>query len=160
MAHFVFNLEHVLHARRHAEQERQRLLADEQAVMTKLERKLRELDGNVQTNMADLRANRLTGSLDMRFLAAHRRFVTAVRQEAMGVVQLMAKQQLKVDEAQQNLAEAAKQRKIIEKLRERAQERWRAEQAHKEALAADEVVTQLSYRKMVAAAAEGNGVSS
>jgi flagellar export protein FliJ len=72
----------------------------------------------------------------------------------MEVVQAMAKQQLKVEEAQQHLAEAAKQRKIIEKLRERAQERWRAEQAHKEALAADEVVTQLSYRKMVAAAGE------
>src|SRR6187455_376325 len=140
MAQFVFNLEHVLRARRRAEQERQRLLADEQAVMTKL-----------QANMDDLRNNRLTGALDMRFLAAHRRFVAAVRQEAMGVVQAMAKQQLRVDEAQQHLAEAAKQRKIIEKLRERAQERWRAEQAHKEALAADEVVTQLSYRKMVAA---------
>ena len=153
MAQFVFNLEHVLHARRHAEQERQRLLADEQAAMTKLEAKLRELDGNVQSNMDDLRSNRLTGSLDMRFLAAHRRFVAAVRQEAMGVIQAMARQQLKVDEAQRNLAEAAKQRKIIEKLKERQQERWRAEQAHKDALQADEVATQLSYRKMIAAAA-------
>ena len=64
MAHFVFNLEHVLRARRHAEQERQRLLADEQAVMTKLEARLRELDGNVQANMDDLRDNRLVGSLN------------------------------------------------------------------------------------------------
>ena len=154
MAQFTFNLEHVLHARQHAERERQRLLADEQAVMTKLEAKLRELDGSVQANMEDLRNNRLTGSLDMRFLAAHRRFVVSVKQEAIGVVQAMARQQLKVDEAQQHLAEAAKQRKIIDKLRERAHERWRQEQAHKEALAADEMVTQLSYRKMLAAAAE------
>ena len=65
MAKFVFNLEHVLHHRKHEEQERQRLLADEQAVMTKLEAKLRELDGNVQSNMDDLRNNRLTGSLDV-----------------------------------------------------------------------------------------------
>jgi flagellar protein FliJ len=159
MAQFTFNLEHVLRARRHAEQEHQRLLADEQAVMTKLEAKLRELDGNVQANMDDLRNNRLTGSLDMRFLAAHRRFVLAVRQEAMGVVQAMARQQSKVDEAQQHLAEAAKQRKIIEKLRERAHDRWRSEQAHKEALQADEVATQLSYRKMVAEAAERDGAA-
>ena len=162
MAHFVFNLEHVLRARRYAEQERQRLLADEQSVMTRLEVKLRELDGNVQSNMDDLRSNRLTGSLDMRFLAAHRRFVAAVRQEAMGVIQAMARQQLKVDEAQRHLAEAAKQRKIIEKLRERAFERWRAEQAHKEALQADEAATQLSYRKMLetASAQRSEAVSS
>ena len=154
MAKFVFNLESVLGVRQREEQERQRLLADEQDVMMKLETKLRELDGNVQSNMTDLRENRLTGSLDMRFLAAHRRFVAAVRQEAAGVIQQMARQRAKVDEAQRNLAEAAKQRKIIEKLRERAYDRWRVEQAHKDALQADEASTQLSYRAMVADQAE------
>src|SRR5687767_11107813 len=157
MAKFVFNLEHVLRHRRHEEQERQRLLADVQAEMVKLEVKLRELDANVQSNMTDLRDNRLTGSLDMRFLAAHRRFVLAVRQEAMGVVQQMARQQLKVDEAQGNLAEAAMQRKIIERLRVGVHARWRGEQEHKDALQADEVATQLSYRAMVARAVDGGG---
>jgi flagellar FliJ protein len=160
MAQFTFNLEHVLRHRRREEQERQRLLADEQAVMTALEAKLRELDANVQSNLDDLRGNRLTGSLDMRFLAAHRRFVLAVRQEAMGVVQQMARQQLKVDQARRNLAEAAMQRKIIEKLRERAFDRWRADEARKDALRADEVTTQLSYRAMAAAGRDGTEAAS
>ena len=154
MAKFVFQLEAVLRQRTRDEQERQRVLADVQAEMVRLETKLRELDTNVQSNMTDLRDNRLVGTLDMRFLAAHRRFVGAVRQEAMGVVQQMARHQVKVEEAQRNLAEAAKQRKIIEKLRERALDRWRGEQSHKELLQADEAATQLSYRATAARLAE------
>ncbi len=150
MAKFVFQLEAVLRHRTHEEQEKQRLLGDVQAEMGRLEAELRRLDASVQSNTDDLRNNRLTGSLDMRYLAAHRRFVLAVRQEAMAVVQQMARQQVKVDEARRVLVDAAKERKIIEKLRERHLERWRAEQAQKDALATDEASTQLSYRQMSA----------
>jgi flagellar export protein FliJ len=58
-----------------------------------------------------------------------------------------------VDAAQAALAEAAKQRKIIEKLKEKSFERWRAEQARKEMMEADEIAMQMSYRNAVEEAA-------
>ena len=155
MAKFVFQLQAVLRHREHEEQEKQRLLADAQAEMVRLQEQLSRLDGSVQTSLDDLRNNRLIGPLDMRYLASHRRFVLAVRQEAMAVVQAMARQQLKVEEAQRALAEAAKERKVIEKLRERQHERWRADEAHREFVALDEVATQMGFRAATTAAGEG-----
>jgi flagellar export protein FliJ len=51
-----------------------------------------------------------------------------------------------LETARQNLAEAAKQRKIIEKLRDRQLTRWKAEQAHHELLELDEIAMRLSYQ--------------
>jgi flagellar export protein FliJ len=49
-----------------------------------------------------------------------------------------------LDDARRALAEAAKQRKIIEKLRERQFERWREDQARRETAWLDEAGTQLA----------------
>ena len=154
MPKFVFKLDPVLRHRKQVEQERQRELAEAQAEMVRLEGQLRALDASVRDGRDDLRGNRLIGTLDMRFLAAHRRFEHAVRQEAVAVAQAMARQQARVQEAQGRLAEAAKERKILEKLRERHLDAWRAEQSRKEGIEADEVGSQIGYRWTVAAAAE------
>jgi flagellar export protein FliJ len=50
-----------------------------------------------------------------------------------------------VDSARVSLAEAAKQRKILEKLRETQEQRWREELSRKETIAADEVAMQLTH---------------
>jgi flagellar FliJ protein len=63
----------------------------------------------------------------------------------------MARQQRKVDEAQRLLAEAAKERKILEKLKERHLERWRADQSRRELADADEVGAQWGCRQQEAA---------
>ena len=157
MAKFAFQLEAVLRHREHVEQERQRELAEAQAEMARLQAELTRLNGSIESGMDDLRTNGLVGTLDMRYIAAHRRFVLAVRQQAMGVVQAMARQQLKVDEARRNLAEAAKQRKILEKLRERQFDRWKTQQTRDELEELDEVGAQLGYRELLARQAEAEG---
>jgi flagellar export protein FliJ len=53
-----------------------------------------------------------------------------------------------VDEARAQLAEAAKQRKIIEKLREQQFERWKADQAKRELAQLDEIGMQLAYQNL------------
>lgn len=145
MARFVFNLEAVLRQRSHIEKEKQRELALIQRQMTDLQTELRALNGSVQTATDDVRDNRLVGKLDMQFLAAHRRFMAATQRKGTEIVQRMALVQKQVDEAQRALAEAAKNRKAMEKLKEKAHERFKAAQAQKEFLAADELNTQMSY---------------
>jgi len=146
MPKFVFSLESVLRHRRYAERERQRELAVCQAEMVRLQQELKALNDSMQSSAADMKANHLTGSLDVGFLAAHRRYTVAMQRKGQSIVQDMARQQKKVDDAQRMLAEAAKERKVMEKLREKQLERWKAEVARKEAAEADEVGAQFGYR--------------
>jgi flagellar export protein FliJ len=66
----------------------------------------------------------------------------------------MALVQRTVDEAQQALVEAVKQRKAIEKLREKHHERWKSEIDRKEATQLDEVSMQMSHDNAARALAD------
>jgi len=148
MAKFVFKLEGVLEHRRNIERDKQRAVAEIRAQMTALENQLRDLDRQAQESTQDLRNNRLTGALDMQFIAAHRRFMIAMQRQAMELAQKMAGVQRKLEEAQKELLEAAKQRKVIEKLKEKQLERWRAEMARSEANQMDEIGMQIGFENL------------
>src|SRR5687768_5257961 len=149
MPRFVFPLEAVLRHRTHAEQERLRELAVVQAEMARLQQELKALNDSMQAGAQDMKENHLTGTLDVAFLAAHRRYSVAMQRKGLMMVQDMARQQKKVDDAQRLLAEAAKERKVIEKLREKQFERWKQETARKEQAEADEVGAQFGYRLQI-----------
>lgn len=161
MPRFDFPLQGVLRHRYHVEEQRQRELARLRQEMNAAEETLRTMDQTVQANVADVRQNRLTGKLDLSFLAAHRRYMAAAQRQAVQVAQRMALIQRQIDEAQHALAEAAKQRKIIEKLREKQHARWAGEVARKEAADLDEVNTGLSaWRSMTEDARSAAGAGS
>jgi flagellar FliJ protein len=149
MARFVFKLEGVLRHRERIEQERQRELAVVQAEMVQLQSELRGFNTEVQSNVAGAR-NQLVGKLDMSYLAAHRRYMLGMQRKIHDLAQRMATQQQRVEEARRALTEATRQKKILEKLRERQHARWTLEQNRKEAAALDELSTQLSYQSLVA----------
>jgi len=146
MPKFIFNLEPVLRHRVLVEQERLRDLAAAQAEMVRLQAELKALTESMQASARDMKANHLTGSLDVNYLAAHRRYTVATQRQGLLLVQEMARQQRKVDEAQRLLAEAAKGRKVLEKLKERQRDRWATEVHRKELAELDEVGMQLTYR--------------
>jgi flagellar FliJ protein len=149
MARFVFRLETVLRQRKRAEQEAQRELAHRQAKLVGLQNDLQSLDQALRKASEDVRDNHLTGTLDLNFLTAHRRFVNAMQRQGLNLVQKIASAQRSVDEARGLLAEAAKQRKVIEKLREKQFARWNDEQARKETAAMDEIGSQIGYSNLV-----------
>ena len=155
MPKFVFPLEAVLRHRERAEDERRRELAVCQADMARLQQELKALNDSMRASAQDMKDNRLVGTLDVAYLAAHRRYTVATQRKGMLLVQEMARQQRKVDEAQRLLAEAAKERKVMEKLRERQHERWRGDAARKEMAEADEVGAQFGYRQTVAQSQSG-----
>jgi flagellar FliJ protein len=146
MPKFVFQLEGVLKHRRNIERERRRPLALAQAKLHQLQSELRELDQSVQSANADARQHHLVGRLDMGFIAAHRRYIAATQRQAVALAQKMALAQREIDQARAALAEAAKQRKIIEKLREKQFGAWREDLARKESRELDEIGAQLSAR--------------
>ena len=145
MAHFHFKLQSVLRHRTTIEQEKQRLYAHALAAYKELEDQLKSLNQSMQTSNDDVRQNHLVGRLDIGFITAHRRFLLGMQRKAIELAAAMARAQQLVDAARMNLAEAAKQRKILEKLRETQEQRWKEELSRKETIAADEVAMQLTY---------------
>src|SRR5450432_4593573 len=148
MAKFDFKLEGVLRQRKYVEQEKQRELAIRQSQFVELQSALTQLQNMVQQSNEDVRRNHLVGKLNMEFLAAHRRFLTGMQRQALGLMQRLALAQRAVDEARSELAEAAKQRKAIEKLREKQFARWREELAKREVAEMDEIGMQLAYQNL------------
>jgi flagellar FliJ protein len=144
MAKFVFKLEGVLRQRKHVEQEKMRALATALKHQSDCELELQKLNDTVQQTNDDVRRNHLTGVLDMDFLTAHRRFMNAMQRQSIGMQQKIAQAKQRVNEARAVLAEAAKQRKVMEKLREKHYDRWRAELAAKEFRELDEIGVQLA----------------
>ncbi|HEX4054037.1 MAG TPA: flagellar export protein FliJ [Tepidisphaeraceae bacterium] len=148
MPKFVFQLDGVLRQRTHVEQQRKRELATVQTQMAVLDAELRALDGSVRAAEEDLRQNRLVGRIDLAFLAAHRRYAFAMQRKAMGIAQKMSGVQIQLDKAQRNLAEAAKQKKILGKLRERRFARWREEVERRDLLEMDEIAMRLGHHQI------------
>ena len=151
MARFVFQLEGVLRHRERIEQDRQRALAVVLAEMTRLDRELQAMNQELQQSTADVRDHHLVGRLDMQYLAAHRRYMLGMQRKVIALAEKMGEQKVLVDRARESLAEASKQKKIIEKLRERQYQQWRAAQERREANALDELTTQMSYRAIESA---------
>ena len=144
MAQFRFKLEAVLKHRTAIEREKQRLYALALAAFKELEDQLKALNQTMQTANDDIRQNRLVGTLDIGFITAHRRFLLGMQRKAMELVAAMNKAQQEVDRTRLALAEAAKARKVLEKLRETQKHRWQEEVSRKEMIAADEVAMQLT----------------
>ena len=148
MAHFVFALEGVLRQRSHLEQECQRKVAAAQQKMRQAQDVLRELDQAMQHSLADVRQNRLVGRIDLGFLAAYRRYVASVQRKGTTMAQSMALIQREIDAAKAELANAAKERKIIEKLKEKQFERWKTEVARKDAAEMDDVSSRMAAARI------------
>ena len=126
MARFIFKLETVLRHRERIEQDRQRELAVLQAELSRLQSAVRGIEDEMQKSTADVRDNHLVGRLNMAYLAAHRRYMLGLQRKGIDLVETMNAQQRKVDEARAALGEASKQKKILEKLRERQLSQWTA----------------------------------
>ncbi len=139
MAKFVFQLQGVLRQRTNVEHQRKRDLAEVQTRLSVLDAELRSLDASVRASENDLRTNRLLGKIDLAFIGAYRRYAVAMHRRAMGIAEKMGAIQVQVDQAKRNLAEAAKRRKIIEKLRERQFARWKEQLAKRDAAEMDEI---------------------
>ena len=136
MAKFTFKLAGVLEHRRQVERQRQRELAVAQQTVLALQAELDALGAVKRASSGQLRRR---GHLSAAALAAHQRFASAMRQKASSLSRQMADARRLLEDAQVNLLEAAKQRKIMEKLREREQARWEETERRREAAEADEI---------------------
>lgn len=152
MARFHFELEGVLRQRKNAEQVAQREYATATQALVTLQEQLRRLDEGVKAVADDMRANHLTGVLDVNMIAAHRRYVVAMERNALELARQIAEAQANVQKAHAKLVDAARQRKTIEKLKDKQFERWIADQYKRENADLDEAGMQIAFQNLTESA--------
>ena len=141
MGKFTFKLESVLDQRKHVELQRQRDVATAQTKLLRLQAEFDALSALTRTSAAQLRT---TQRLSAAALAAHQRFSAGVAQKTSSLKHHLAQALREMNDAQLALTEAAKQRKVMEKLREREQAKWAETQRRRDLAEADEVARQVS----------------
>jgi len=149
MAQFKFKLAVVLRHRQAVEKEKLRLFSLAAARVKEVEDQIQALNRTMQETNDDVRQNRLVGRLDVNFITAHRRYLMGMQRKGADLVRLLAERQKEADAARAVLAEAARQTKVLEKLREGQESRWKEELDRKDLALTDEAGTQLATEEIL-----------
>ena len=144
MARFVFSLEAALEQRRRVERDRQLAVAKLERDRVAIEERVKAVQGRLTQERNDMRTM-LGGPAGTGTRVA----VTSIRLQATagihGIVELrtlaieLAGVLKRLETARAHLMAAAVARKAVEKLREQQLNRWKLEQAHKEAAELDDL---------------------
>jgi flagellar FliJ protein len=144
---FEFRLEALLAHRQQAEKEKQRRVGQLQQELQAHVKQLQDAQARIAAENRSLTATQLTGTLDMQYIAHGKRYVGNLHLKIVLGMQKLAGMEQAVAAARGELLEAARARKVIEKLKEKQFARWRAELERKEAGLMDEIGTQLALRQ-------------
>ena len=146
MAKFRFRLEALLEHRLMLEKEKQRRFGAIQGEIQALTRQVQDLQIRISQENRTLGTRELTGRLDMTYIAHEKKFVGNLHIKIILTLQKVAALEQTLAVAREELMEAARARKVIEKLKEKQVARWRADLDRKEAAIMDEMGTQLAMR--------------
>jgi flagellar FliJ protein len=146
MARFRFKLEALLEHRQMVEKEKQRRVAQIQQEIQVIQRQIQDAQMRIALENRTLGTRELTGRLDMTYIATEKKYVGNLQLKIVYAFQKIVEIEKTLVVARAELLEAAKARKVIEKLREKQLARWREELERKEAAAMDEIGTQLAVR--------------
>lgn len=144
---FRFRLETVRKVRQQARDVQRRVVADKARVAGEASRQITRLEVDIERTVGRSREAHRTGRLDMssvREHEIHRGWLDRTLGEARAV---LVQRQGELRSEQDRLAEASKRLKVIEKLRERKWERYKADVAKEEQSHADEVGRQIMLSK-------------
>ncbi|HEX8525229.1 MAG TPA: flagellar export protein FliJ [Tepidisphaeraceae bacterium] len=139
MPRFVFKLESVLRLRVHAEQKRQRELAEAQRRITELQGELDAVEREVGEATAQLRDKLAAARIDPRWLLLHAHHMQSLRARSSAISEEMFQAGLAVETAQEALVVACAERKSLEKLRQKQHEQHDLMQERGERVVLDEI---------------------
>ena len=135
---FKFRLDPLLNLRKHREKERQK----EHAVVVDEVQKQKQLNGNLDTarvDTLDYQRSRLDGRLSVPEALICSRYIMKLKRQRMAGNELLYALQKDAEKKRAKLVEAARDRKIFEKLKEKQQLRHNFEIEKQEQKELDEV---------------------
>jgi flagellar export protein FliJ len=148
MARFVFGLQTVLEQRELEETLCKKELFEAQLAQKQLMDELAVIETQICTANDTMRSEHLVGTLKPTLIATHRRYLIAMKQQVFMLAEKIAGARTAVEARQRKLAEASKQKKVIELLRDKQKTRWTAEQDRRELAAADDVAMQIAFHNL------------
>lgn len=136
MKKFVFTLQPVLDQRQRVEDEKQQVVAQRRRAVDDAEAELNRLNQEFRASSERLRTeHRALSSEDLRLHYAHLSFLDRTIVAQIAVV---AERRVSLDRARADLLAASKERKVVEKLKDRRHEAHVAEAARLEQNALDD----------------------
>jgi flagellar export protein FliJ len=146
MAKFVFRLEPLLTARRHAEQDARRVVAVLERERLGLEGELRRHQQQIMSDKQQMRGS-MTGSLDLRSLRQSAGVTLHVIRKAHQLVLQLAGISQRMEVARSELLRTMTRRRAIELLREKRFDQWKFVQSKAEIAALDELAVGRAARR-------------
>lgn len=143
MKKFKFRLEPLLKLRKAHEDEKKRAVGVLLSEIHEQQRQALEMDVQLQQEGDLLKEQYMQDNIDLDWVSHYRRYVSSVQHAINQRIDNVTKIQGSLNHARAELAEAAKQKKILEKLKEKKQKRYHAELRRQESRAEDEMATQV-----------------
>jgi flagellar FliJ protein len=143
---FQFRLETVLRLRREREQAQQRVVAERVRLLSAAQGRLRAAGDQLIDAVAAARGDRGVGRLDVTQIARQRFWIGHLQRIVMEEEQSSHEIAHRLVAERRRLTELARDRRAIEKLRERQERRHRDEFARVERIELDEVAT-IAWRR-------------
>ena len=136
---FRFRLETVRKIRQQARDVQRRVVAEKARAAGEVRQRIARLEGDLERTVDRSREAHRTGRLNMSSVRVHEIHRGWLHRSLGEVRAVLVQRQAELSSEQTRLAEASKRLKVIEKLRERQWERYKAEVAKEEQSQADEV---------------------
>ena len=146
MKQFRFRLQPLLRLRKQQEDQKKRAVGALLSQIHDLQRQALELAEAIKAEGDTLKQQYIQGNVDLNWVSHYRRYVTSVQCAIAERIQTATNIQEKLHQARRDLAEAAKQTKILEKLKERQQKQYEREWQRKENRELDEIGTKVFLR--------------
>ena len=146
MKKFRFRLQPLLRLRKQQEDQKKRAVGAMLTQILDLQRQALELAEAIKAEGETLKQQYVQGNVDLNWVSHYRRYVTSVQRAIAERIQAATSIQEKLHQARRKLAEAAKQTKILEKLKEKQQKQYEREWQRKENRQLDEIGTKVFIR--------------
>jgi len=138
---FVFRFETMLKIRRQREDEHKRIVASRIREIARVQDQMASLDRQIHNELAAIRAGQSPGTIDMQQVIRHRHWLGRLHKAVLDSQAWLRFLEARLAQERAALAEAVKQRQVLDKLKQRQWERYRKEQDRLETWLADDLTT-------------------
>jgi len=138
---FRFRLDTMLKIRRQREDQHKRIVAERIRQITQVREQIAAIERQIQEEIEAIRTGQGARTIDIQQLMRHRHWLGHLNKGGLEAESRLRFLEARLAQERAVLAEAVKQRRILEKLKERQWERYRKEEDRSEIRESDEQAT-------------------
>src|SRR5580765_133135 len=124
---FQFRFETMLKLRRQREDEHKRIVADRRRQIAQVREQMAALERQIEEETDAVRRSTMSGTIDLQQTVRHRHWLGHLHRNSLEAAARLRFLEARLAQERAQLAEAAKQRRVLEKLKERQLDRFQSE---------------------------------